>query len=75
MTAPTRSPVSWIDAAGKAVALAKDADEAQRQIALLDDAKADLAGLIVEFRQLAEAVSVVQASLRAMRTVVPEVGV
>lgn len=60
MTIATGSPVSWIDAAGKAVALAKDADEAQRQVALLDDAKADLAVLIVEFRQLAEAVSVVR---------------
>jgi hypothetical protein len=60
VTVATGSPVSWIDAAGKAVALAKDADEAQRQVALLEDAKADLAGLIGEFRQLAEGISVVR---------------
>lgn len=60
MTTSSGSRVSWIDAAGEAVALARDADEAQRQFALLDDARADLSQLTVEFRRLAEAIAVVR---------------
>ena len=52
--------VSWIGAAEKAVGLAKNADEAQRQVALLEEAKADLARLIAEFRVLVDGVSVVR---------------
>lgn len=52
--------VAWIYAAGEAVALAKDADEAQRQFALLDDARSDLSQLTAEFRRLAEAIAVVR---------------
>lgn len=52
--------VSWIDAAEEAVALARNADEAQRQVAVLEEAKADLARLIADFRTLADGVSVVR---------------
>lgn len=60
MTTSHGAGVAWIDAAGEAVALAKDADEAQRQFALLDDTRSDLAQLTAEFRRLAEAIAVVR---------------
>lgn len=60
MTTSSGVAVSWIDAAGKAVALAKDAGEAQRQFARLDDARKDLSHLIGEFLRLAEAIAVVR---------------
>jgi hypothetical protein len=60
VTTSSGFPVSWIEAAGEAVALAKDVDEAQRQFALLDDARADLTQLTANLHRLAEAISVVR---------------
>lgn len=52
--------VSWIADAEKAVGLAKNADEAHRQVTLLEEARTDLARLIAEFRVLADGVAVVR---------------
>ncbi|WP_183097377.1 hypothetical protein [Nocardioides pelophilus] len=52
--------MSWIASAEEAVQLAKNADEARRQVALLEEARTDLERLIAEFRVLVEGVSVVR---------------
>jgi hypothetical protein len=52
--------VSWIAATEDAVAVAKNASEAQRQIADLQDAATSLTGLLAEFRTLSAGASVVR---------------
>lgn len=52
------SVVSWIAATQRAVELAKDKNEANRQITELEDARAGLSSLIGEFRVLADGASV-----------------
>jgi hypothetical protein len=52
------STVSWIAMTRGAVALAKDTNEANRQIADLEDARASLRTLLSEFRVLADGASV-----------------
>lgn len=54
------SQVSWIAATEDAVRLAKNATEAQRQIADLEDAKTSLARLVTEFGALSVGASVVR---------------
>lgn len=58
--AAENATVSWVAAAEEAVGLARNADEAQRQIAVLEEAKRDLTRLTVEFRTLAAGLSVVR---------------
>jgi hypothetical protein len=58
--AADKSRVSWIAAAEDAVGLAKNATEAQRQIADLEEAKTRLTRLVDEFRALSVAASVVR---------------
>jgi hypothetical protein len=57
-TADTK--VSWIAVADEAVGLAKNADEARRQVNVLKDARSDLARLIEDFGTLADGVIVVR---------------
>jgi hypothetical protein len=54
------SKVSWIAATEEAVRLARNATEAQRQIADLEDARTSLARLVGEFRALSIGASVVR---------------
>lgn len=54
------SEVSWIAATEDAVRLAKNATEAQRQIAELEDARTSLARLVTEFGTLSVGASVVR---------------
>lgn len=60
MTASAESSASWIESARRAVDLARDADEAQRQVTVLDDSEAELAGLVATFQRLADAISVIR---------------
>jgi hypothetical protein len=66
------SKVSWIAATGEAVGLAKNATEAQRQIADLEDARTSLTRLVAEFRTLSVGASVVRPFGWAGRLPSPE---
>jgi hypothetical protein len=66
------SKVSWIAATENAVRLAKNATEAQRQIADLEDVKTSLARLVTEFGALSVGASVVRPFGWEGRTPSPE---
>jgi hypothetical protein len=66
------SKVSWIAATKDAVRLAKNATEAQRQIADLEDARTSLARLVTEFGALSVGASVVRPFGWEGRTPSPE---
>ncbi|WP_080697174.1 hypothetical protein [Mycobacterium asiaticum] len=55
------SKVSWIADTEDALNLAKNATEAQRQIAVLDDASSNLAALLTDFQELAAGASVLRS--------------